>query len=261
LMAPEACSVALANFATSVPKIAERLKPCKDLTEKICADVGADTQSCNMVKSTTPTYTPERCAGMLNNYAEILRPLKVQEDRKKPLSPELIAKLADGTTAFGPVAAKVTVVEFADFECPYSGRATSAVHALLDKYGKQVRFVFRQYPLPIHRNARIAAEASLEAQAQGKFWKFHDKAFDNQSLLTRSDLERYAKEVGLDVAKLKAALDANTYAAAVDADMKLGEAAVVDRTPAMFVNGQRVMNPSDAAALEKLVEEALKSAS
>jgi protein-disulfide isomerase len=262
-MAPEACAVALTNFDTSLKKITEKLKPCRDLVDKLCADLGPNTQSCNTVKSTTPAYSSERCSGMLSQYAEVLKPLKIQEDRQKPLSPELIAELANGATApaFGPADAKVTVVEFADFECPYSARAMASVQSMLEKYGKQVRFVFRQFPLTIHRNAETAAEASLAAHAQGKFWQFHDKAFNNQSLLTRSDIERYAKEVGLDVAKLKAALDAKTYAGAVAADLKLGEEAVVDRTPAMFVNGKRVMNPSDAAGLARQIEEALKTAS
>lgn len=263
VMAPEACAVALTNIHASLQKIADKLKPCKDLVEKICADLGPNTQSCNMARSTTPGYTAQRCSGMLSNYAEILKPLKAQEDRQKPLSPELIAKLGDAATAvsFGPADAKVSLVEFADFEDPYSGRAMSAVHAVLDQYGQQIRFVFRHFPAEVHRGARIAAEASLAANAQGKFWAFHDKAFNNQSLLSRSHIERYAKEVGMDVSKLKKALDANTYAAQVDADLKLAAEAVVDRTPSLFLNGKRVMNPADPGGLAKQIEDALKSAS
>lgn len=260
VMANEACAVALTNFDTSVKKIAEKRKPCTDLVDKICADLGPTTQSCNTVKTSTVTFPPDRCTTMLGQYAEVLKPMKLQEDKLKPLSPESIAKLAaDTAPAFGPADAKVTFVEFFDFQSPYSGRVTSVVQQLREKYGKQVRFIYRAFPVAAHRDSHLAAQAGLAAHAQGKFLAFHAKAFSNQSTMGRDALERFAKEVGLDVAKFKAALDAKTYAPAVDADVKLGEEVVVDRTPAMFLNGKRIANPADVNGIAGEIEAALKS--
>ena len=97
----------------------------------------------------------------------------------------------------------------------------------------------------------------IAAHAQGKFWQFHDKMFADQQKLDRAGLEASAKEVGIDVAKLKKALDEKTHAATVDAEMKLGEEVAVDGTPTMFLNGKRVGNPTDFEALSKEIDAAL----
>jgi protein-disulfide isomerase len=128
-----------------------------------------------------------------------------------------------------------------------------------DKYGKDVRFDFRQYPLSIHADARLAAEASLAANAQGKFWQFHDLLFKNPTDLSRSALEAHAKQAGLDLNAFKKALDDKTYAAAVDADMKLGDEAQVQGTPTLFLNGERVANAGSFEALSAQIDAALKA--
>jgi protein-disulfide isomerase len=262
LMTPEACSVALASVDTSVKKLAEKRKKCDELSTKLCTDIGPTTQTCDMVKNTTKGFPPERCEQMLGRYAEVLDGLKKQEERNKPLSEEKLAKLTTGNApAFGPNDAKVTIVEFSDFQCPFCSRAATAVHTVKEKYSDKVRFVFRQFPLSFHQNAHISAEAALAAHAQGKFWEFHDKAFANQQKLDRESLEGYAKELGLNMTEFKKALDDKTYAAAVDAEMKLGEEVAVDGTPTMFLNGKRVNNPSDVAELEKEIDAALKGKS
>ena len=259
LMTPEACSVALANVSVSIKKLADQRKKCDELSSKLCTDIGPETQTCEMVKNTTKSFPPERCEQMLGRYAEVLAGLKKQEERNKPLSPEKMAKLTEGNApAFGPADSKVVIVEFSDFQCPFCSRAATAVHSVKEKYGDKVRFVFRQFPLSFHENAHVSAEASLFAAEHGKFWEFHDKLFANQKKLDRASLEGYAKEVGLDVAKLKKALDDKTYAAAVDAELKLGEEVAVDGTPTMFLNGKRVSNPSDVDAISKEIDEALK---
>jgi protein-disulfide isomerase len=183
------------------------------------------------------------------------------EAQNKPLSSEQQATLVAGPVpAFGPENAKVQIVEFSDFECPFCSRAAAAVHQIREKFPKDVRLVFRQFPLDMHKNARPAAVASLEADAQGKFWQFHDKLFENQSQLQREALERHAQAVGLDMAKFKKALDENTHSAAVDRDLKLGEGVRVNGTPTMFLNGKRVENPTDIAAISAMIEAELKAA-
>jgi protein-disulfide isomerase len=160
----------------------------------------------------------------------------------------------------GGAFARVQIVEFSDFQCPFCSRAASAVHQLKQKYEKDVRFVFRQFPLQMHPDARPAAIASLEAEAQGKFWAFHDKLFENQSQLDRASLEKHAQAVGLDMAKFKKALDESTHGAAVDRDLKLGEEVKVNGTPTIFLNGKRVQNATDFAAMSAEIDAELQKA-
>ena len=258
ILSPAACTAGLKDIAYSLKKLGDANKSCEDLVGKLCAAIGPTTETCNMVKTQTKSFPQSRCKQMLEHIPEITADLKKMESANQPLAPELAASLAKGKApAFGPEDAKVTVVEFSDFQCPYCSRAATAVDQIKEKYGTRVRFVFRQFPLPMHENARGAAEAALAANAQGKFWEFHDKMFQNQSKLSRDSLESLAKEAGLDVAAFKKALDSKTYAADVDADLKLGESVAVNGTPTMFINGARVQNPSDFAAISAQIEGAL----
>jgi len=258
ILSPAACTAGLKDIAYSLKKLGEANKSCDDLVAKLCAAIGPTTQTCTMVKTQTKSFPAARCKQMLEHIPEITADLQKMEAANKPLSPELAASIAGGKApSFGPADAKVTVVEFSDFQCPYCSRAATVVDQIKEKYSTKVRFVFRQFPLPMHENARGAAEASLAANAQGKFWQFHDKMFQNQSKLTRESLEGFAKEAGLDLAAFKTALDSKTYAADVDADMKLGESVAVNGTPTMFINGERVSNPTSFEAISQQIEGAL----
>ena len=103
----------------------------------------------------------------------------------------------------GPADAKVTIVEFSDFQCPFCSRVVPTVDKIMKDYPKQVRLFFRHNPLPFHNNAPLAAEAAVAAEAQGKFWEMHDKMFANQQALDRAGLEKDAQEIGLDMNKFK----------------------------------------------------------
>jgi protein-disulfide isomerase len=160
--------------------------------------------------------------------------------------------------SFGPESATVQVIEFSDFQCPYCSRAAEAVHKIKEKYGDKVRFTFRQFPLNMHPNAHVAAEAALAANAQGKFWEFHDRLFKNQQQLDPKGLEDQAKQAGLNLGQFKKSMSDHQYAPAVDADLKLGEQAHVNGTPTMFVNGTRVQDPTNFDAIAQAIENALK---
>jgi len=257
ILSPAACTAGMKDIAFSLKKLGDANKPCEDLVGKLCAAIGPTTETCNMVKTQTKTFPASRCKSMLEHIPEITADLKKMEAANQPLAPALAASIANGGASFGPADAKVTVVEFSDFQCPYCSRAATVVDQVKEKYGTRVRFVFRQFPLPMHENARGAAEAALAANAQGKFWQFHDKAFQNQSKLTREGLEGIAKEAGLDLAAFKKALDSKTFAADVDSDMKLGESVAVNGTPTMFINGARVANPTSFEAISAQIEGAL----
>jgi protein-disulfide isomerase len=259
ILSPDACDVGLKDIAYSIKKLGEATKSCDDLVAKLCAAVGPASETCNMVKTQTKTFPASRCKSMLEHVPEIIGDLKKMEQANQPLSPEIAASIAKGKApSFGPEDAKVTVVEFSDFQCPYCGKAATVVDQVKQKYSDRIHFVFRQFPLPMHENARGAAEAALAANAQGKFWQFHDKLFTNQTQLTRAGLEGFAKETGLNVAEFDKALDAKTYAPDVDSDVKLGESVAVQGTPTMFINGARVANPTSFETVSAQIDSALK---
>ena len=262
LMPPEACTAGMKNVDFSVKKLAAASKSCDELVQKLCEAVGPETQSCKLVAGETKKFGPEKCKMMMQHLPEVTAELKSMEEANKPLTAELqaaIAAPATSTSSFGPANAKVQIVEFSDFECPFCSQAANVVHQIREKYGDKVRFTFRQFPLPMHPNAREAAEAALAAGTQGKFWEFHDRLFKNQKRLDRAALEEHAKETGLNVAAFKKSLDEHKFAPVVDADMKLGEKVQVNGTPSMFVNGARVANPTNFEAVAALIETALKS--
>jgi protein-disulfide isomerase len=260
LLSAKTCAVALADIEYSYTKVAAAGQACADLAERLCKDVGPDTQTCELVKTETPKMPPEQCEGMVAEYDQVLAQLVRMEAKNKPLPEDKIAKMSTGEVpAYGPTDAKVTVVEFSDFQCPYCSAAATAMTELKTTYGDRVRFVFRQFPLSFHQQAHLAAQASLAANAQGKFWEFHDKLFANQKALGREDLEKYAKEVGLDMDAFKKALDDGTYKTAVDDEMALGGEVFVDGTPTMFVNGVRVANATDVASISSAIDKALGS--
>lgn len=258
LMPPEACQAGLGNVAFSKTKLADARKVCDQLVEKACGDIGKDSQTCEMVRTQTKSFPPERCQAMMSNYDQVLAQLKQMEAANKPLSPEMAQKIAgDDAPSFGPKDAKVTIVEFSDFQCPYCSRAAEAAKQIKEKYGDKVRFVFRQFPLSFHPQAQKAAEASLAANAQGKFWQYHDALFANQSALGEEDLKKHASKVGVNAGNLEKALKSDQYKKQVEADVALGTEVGVNGTPTMFINGKRVQNATSFEAIEPMIKEAL----
>jgi len=161
----------------------------------------------------------------------------------------------------GPSDALVTIVEFSDFECPFCGRVGPTIEQLQKDYGNKIRVVWRNQPLPFHQNAMPAAQAAMEAFAQGKsekFWAMHDKLFANKSALSRADLEKYAGEIGLDVAKFKAALDANKHEAAIKADQELAATVGARGTPAFFINGRNLRGAQPVEKFKEIIDDELK---
>lgn len=260
LMPEAACKAGLAEIEVTTTKLAAAQAVCAELVGRLCKAIGPDTKTCAMVTERTKSFPPERCKqmGSPEEYPKVVASLEQMEAANKPLDAAKRAKVEglDGAS-FGPKTAKVTVVEFSDFECPYCTRAASAVDQIKKKYGDKVRVVFRHFPLSFHKNAHLASQASLFANSKGKFWEYHDLLFKNQKAMTRPDLVKYAKELGLNLAAFNKALDAGTYKAAVDADLEMGKSVAVQGTPTMFVNGTRVQNPTDINIISKDIDAAL----
>jgi protein-disulfide isomerase len=160
--------------------------------------------------------------------------------------------------ARGPKNAPITVVLFSDFQCPFCGRVEPSITELEKAYPGKVRVAWKNFPLSFHNNAKPAAEAALAANEQGKFWEMHDILFKNQQNLTAADLEKYAKEIGLNMDRFKAAIDSHKFAAQIEADTKQGSELGVSGTPAAFVNGQLVSGAQPVEAFKKIVEADLK---
>jgi protein-disulfide isomerase len=160
----------------------------------------------------------------------------------------------------GPKDAKVQVVIFSDFECPFCARGATTVADLKKKYGKKVAFSFKHFPLPMHPNAGPASEASMCVHEQNpdKFWNFHDLVFEKQKDgLTRENFEKYAKQVGVKADKFKECLDKGTYKELVQADLAQGEKLGVRSTPSFFVNGQLVAGALPVESFSEMIDEEL----
>lgn len=156
--------------------------------------------------------------------------------------------------------AKVTIVEWSDYQCPFCGRVEPTLAQVLQNYGKEVRIAFKQLPLPFHQHAHLAAEASLAAKAQGKFWEMHDLMFKNQQALTRADLEKYAQQIGLDMNKFKADLDSGKWKQKVDAELAEGNKIGANGTPTFFINGKILVGAQPYDTFKTKIEEAAKEA-
>jgi protein-disulfide isomerase len=163
----------------------------------------------------------------------------------------------------GPADALVTIVEFSEFQCPFCTRVLPTLEQVMKEYAGKVRVVFKQRPLPFHKRATPASNFALEARAQKGdegFWKAHDLLFANQKALEDADLEKYAGELGLDVAKVKAAVADSKHADQIAADMELADDLEAGGTPHFFINGRRLTGAQPFENFKKLIDEMLPAA-
>jgi protein-disulfide isomerase len=164
-----------------------------------------------------------------------------------------------GAPSLGPANAPITLVEFSDFQCPYCAAAVPQIHAILQAYPAGVRLFFKQFPLDFHPRAALAAEASIAAQKQGKFWPMHDAMYAHPDRLSRADLMALAARLGMDVKKFESDLDSTEVRETVIRDIQDGDRAGVEGTPTLFINGQRYNGPLEASVLEPVLNAELKS--
>jgi protein-disulfide isomerase len=161
----------------------------------------------------------------------------------------------------GPMGAPVTIVEFSDFQCPFCGKYAPTLHDVLAKYPSQVRLVYRHLPLTsLHPNAERAAEASICAQDQGKFWEMYDALFAEQSSLGVDALKEKAKRLGLDSAKFDHCLDSGESKDVVQLDVRAADQLGISSTPASFVNGRFVRGAVSVEELSHIIDDELRRA-
>ncbi len=185
-------------------------------------------------------------------YDDLLRQLKRERDVVYFFQPFRADLDNQGAPALGPSDAPVTLVEFSDFECPYCRSFFFTLMELRANYGDRLRIVYRHYPLTNHRNALKAAEASLCAQDQGRFWDYHDLVFNEPGRLDVPALEHRARRLGLDEGEFADCLDSGRQAERVRRDMREGDRVAIEGTPALFVNG--IPLPAGALPYEAVAE-------
>jgi protein-disulfide isomerase len=187
---------------------------------------------------------------------------KLMDQSPKAHRPKLLEdpiKIAvDGAPVRGPADARITLIEFSDFECPYCSAAVKQVDTVMAAYPKDVKLIYKQFPLSMHPHAEMAAEASLAARDQGKFWEMYDVLFKNYRRLSPENILVWAKEIGLDVDKFKADLASGKYKSMVEKDLADGEAAGVYGTPAFYINGKQYNGEVTLAALKPILAAELK---
>jgi protein-disulfide isomerase len=190
-------------------------------------------------------------------FREVMKSAKAAPEPEK----KNVAAPTRDNPSRGPEKARVTITVFSDFQCPYCSKVTGTVEQMLAAYPKDVKLVWRHMPLSFHPNAPLAAEAAQEAFAQAGndgFWKFHDTLFANQKALARPDLERYAREQGLDLARFNAALDSRKHKAHVDRDNEEARRAGIVGTPAFLINGYFVNGAYPFDTFDRLIQRAMQ---
>lgn len=162
----------------------------------------------------------------------------------------------------GPDTAPVSIVEFADFQCPACRSYFPITRQLVDKYGDKIKFQFRHFPLvQIHQNAMIAHRAAEAAGRQGKFWEMHDLLYSRQNVWSESNnatsiMEDYASELGLNVDQFKTDFSSESVNDTIQADIKAGQALGANSTPTFIINGKKIETlPTDLAGFSQLIDE------
>jgi protein-disulfide isomerase len=183
--------------------------------------------------------------------------------KERTAAPPVLSKVErtwiplSGLPLRGPATARLTLLVFCDFQSPYCARAAENVAALRREYGDALRIQFRHNTLPFYPDSQLASEASAAAAEQGQFWRYHDALYAHQDALDRASLERYAQELGLDLARFRQSIDTEQARLKVDADNILSAQLGVRGGPVFYVNGRDLRGPVDRATLKKFLDEEL----
>ncbi len=185
------------------------------------------------------------------------------QNQPKPEEPQKVDVSADDDAVMGEESAKVTIIEFSDFQCPFCGKFHQETFPQIKKdfvdQGK-VKFVYRDYPLPYHSMAQKAAEAAECAKEQGKFWEMADKIFANTETLSVEELKKIAKELDLDTSAFDSCLDSGKYKEEVAKDVSDATSYGVQATPTFFINGKKIEGALPYTSFKQAIEQALNEA-
>ena len=190
---------------------------------------------------------------------EILKKVQTMPAGRPAVDPNKVHEIPLADSPFkGEKKAKVAIVEFSDFQCPFCARSTAFTKEISDAFPKDVKVVYKHLPLTqIHPNAMPAAKASVAAQNQDKFWEMHDELFANYNKLTPENIRAAAEKVGLDMEKFDKDMAAPETEKKIQDDMKLAAQIGVTGTPTFFMNGKRMMS-REMTVVKGQIEEELK---
>jgi protein-disulfide isomerase len=237
----------------------------KILREEDCScQCGMKTAECIM-KDTNCSYSRTIAKIAIQGVKDgksLMEISKLMDASPKAHRPKLleapVSIAVDGAPVRGPADARITLVEFSDFECPFCSAAVKQVDIVMAAYPKDVKLIYKQFPLSMHPHAQMAAEASLAAGEQGKFWEMYDVLFKNYRHLSSDNIMIWAKDLGLDMSKFKGDLVSGKFKAVVAKDLSDGEAAGVYGTPSFYINGKQYNGEVTLAALKPILAAELK---
>ena len=169
----------------------------------------------------------------------------------------------ENSNKLGSSSAKVVLVEFGDFQCPACAQAHPITKQFIEEYGDKLQFVFRNFPLPLHKNAVVAAQAAEAAGDQGKYWEMYDMLYVNQDAWSESNdalkiFTTYAEQLGLDVAKFRDTISKKKHIDKINADTDDGIKLGVNSTPTFFINGEKQSGGINYSVFKEKIDAALK---
>ncbi|MBI3591553.1 MAG: thioredoxin domain-containing protein [Candidatus Melainabacteria bacterium] len=179
-------------------------------------------------------------------------PPSEEEQMKKALADKVNVDLGN-TPVFGNKNAKIKLVVFSDFQCPFSKRGVDTTHELIKKYGNNIMYVYKNLPLPFHPESMPAAKAALAAGRQGKFYEYHDKLFENQAQLGEELYVKIAKELGLNLAKFNADRNSKEIEDQIKADNAQANSLGFNGTPGFALNGVKILGAYPQDHFEKII--------
>lgn len=210
--------------------VSEFISPCSDTPVPVAQCV-KENRACNKCLPAAKFVLKAVRDGLSREQVEKSYHGRFDADRIKDVP-------LDGSPSIGPASAPVTIIEFADFECPYCGIMYPMLEAVRAKHPNDVRLVYKFLPLGGHPHGEIAARAAIAAWQAGKFWEMHHKLFENQEHLEQGDLDNYAKDLGLDLAKFHNDAMSKLATDRIAADRKLADSLAVKGTPSIYINGR-----------------------
>jgi len=195
---------------------------------------------------------------MAEKRRELIASLKEKADVKIMLEPPRTEIALDGAAfTIGDKGSGIVLVEFSDYQCPYSKRAQETVRRVLDDYKGKVHYAFFDYPLAFHKDAMKAHEAARCAGEQGTYDAYSKKLFENQKNLGVEELKKYAEDLGLDAEAFNSCLDNGKFTAIVQQSVEKGSLSGVSGTPAFFINGIMISGAQPFEKFQEIVEEEL----
>ncbi|PJZ68586.1 oxidoreductase [Leptospira perolatii] len=232
----------------------------------------------NQYKATVPDLKGKSYGQVQEKIAMYLKRMKEDEEKQsfyqqlrgkyevnihvpEPPPAERLNITTKGNPSLGPEDAKVTIVEFSDFECPYCKRSQEVTKILREKYQGKIRWVFRDFPLSFHQNAMYAHMAANCAIPQGKYWEFFQVLFQNSGNLEKSKVISLAQSSGLNVGQLQSCIadSKGSVKSEIEQDMADGQEYGVNGTPAFFINGLVVEGAQPIESFTKIIDEELKN--